>query len=135
MLHPGVPIGVKRPYVEGTNALRARLRMVLETRPGRLPWRPDFGCDLEGLLGEPATPQNLNRARFHVEQAIGRWLPDLTILRLSVEVVPVDARAAAGSSPPGEGALVSLGTHGTLVIHVEIATPEGPVLLSTPVQP
>lgn len=135
LLDPAVPLGARSPWLDGTAALEARLRLVLETRPGRVPWRPEFGCDLEALVGEPATPQNLNRARFHVEQALARWLPDLKVHRLAVEVEPIGTPAAGGDAPAGEGALVSLGTQGVLVVRVEIATPWGPLTLSTPVQP
>lgn len=137
MLDPAVPLGSLRPEIDGLAALEARLRLVLETRPGRLPWRPDFGCDLEFLVGEPASPQNLARAEFHVQQAISRWLPEVTAQRLTVSAQPIpNAPSGAGpAAPPGEGALVSLGTQAVLVVSFEVSTNWGPQILSTSIAP
>lgn len=137
MLDPAVPLGSLRPEIDGLAALEARLRLVLETRPGRLPWRPDFGCDLEFLIGEPASPQNLARAEFHVQQALARWLPDVTTRRLTVTAQPIAAGPTGSSptAPPGEGALVSLGTQAVLVVRLELSTNWGPQILSTSIAP
>lgn len=136
LLDPAVPLGSRRPHIGGLAALEARLRLVLETRPGRLPWRPDFGCDLGALIGEPASPQNIARARFHVEQALMRWLPEVKVLRLDVRTRPVQIVSGSGSgAPPGEGALLSLGAQAVLAVELDVYTERGPLHLSTDVSP
>jgi phage baseplate assembly protein W len=49
---PQLGLDAQRPWLDGDRALATRIRMVLETRPGHVPWRPTFGCDLAGLVGE-----------------------------------------------------------------------------------
>lgn len=136
-IHPlDVPLTTPRPYLGGMETIEARLRLVLETRPGRLPWRPDFGCDLASVVGEPATPQNLTRARFHVERAVARWVPEVKLKRCECRVIPrPDSVPIPGSAPAGEGALLSLGSQAVLSIQLELETTLGPLQLSTTVQP
>jgi hypothetical protein len=136
ILHPACPIGVPRPRQSGLEALETRLRLVLETRPGQLPWRPEFGCDLASLQGEPATTANLSRASFVVEQALQRWLPDVRVLRCQVtsELLP-SPHARDPSTPPGEGALLSLGVHAELRVELDLVSPQGALHVSTALQP
>jgi phage baseplate assembly protein W len=130
-----VPLVRRGPAASRAERLEARLRLVLETRPGRLPWRPDFGCDLAALVGEPATPQNLGRAKYQVDQALARWLPDVRVVRCEVALRPILASVAPTGAPVGEGALLSLGTQAVLHVHLDLDTALGPVQVSADVQP
>jgi hypothetical protein len=136
ILHPAVPLGAARPRQQGLDALESRLRLVLETRPGRLPWRPDFGCDLVNLQGEPATPANLSRAAFVVEVALQRWLPDVKVQRCEVRADPLPSpHGRDPSTPAGEGALLSLGVHAELRVELDLFTALGPLHVSAAVTP
>lgn len=136
ILHPAGPLGVPRATQSGAEALETRLRLVLETRPGRLPWRPTFGCDLASLQGEPATPANLSRASFVVEQALQRWLPEVKVLRCAVQSAPLPTlHAREPSTPAGEGALLSLGVHAELRVELDLASPLGALHVSTALLP
>ena len=70
ILHPSLTLGARKPYLSSRESALARLDMILHTREGDIPWKPTFGCDVAGLVGEPATPSNVNRTRAIVEGAI-----------------------------------------------------------------
>ena len=41
-------------------SLADRVRLILETRPLRVPWRPELGCDLDVIVGKPLTAERLS---------------------------------------------------------------------------
>lgn len=135
---PSVPLGTKRPWIHAEDALATRVRMVLETSPGTLPWRPDFGCDLSDLVGFPATEDLLSHAKWRILTALRRWIPDATI-----DDVVVRVASAADSSfsrheatvPLAETALLTLGVQAVLHVDIEMTGPAGPVGLSTLIAP
>jgi phage baseplate assembly protein W len=136
ILKLGVPLGGRRPVLHGADAILARLRMVLETRPGRLPWRPEFGCDLEVLVGEPASPQNLSRANFLVQRAITRWIPEVQVVSCQCEARALpESMPGSGLAPAGEGALLSLGSQAVLSVHLVIQSSAGPLQVDATITP
>ncbi len=138
MLHPALPLGQRRPYLTPEEALAARIRMVLETRPGRIPWRPDFGCDLASLVGRPATVQRLNEARWRIEQALRRWVPDAEILRCNVRVSSENQPAGYRRSravPLAEASLMSLGSQAVLEVELDVKTELGAVSVQAVLEP
>ena len=85
-----------------------RVRMVLGTRPGQLPWRPTFGCDLDRFVGMPLTASRLDDMATLVRDAIERHMPEVDIIECGVRVetrwgAPSDAERRSG--PIGEAAL------------------------------
>jgi phage baseplate assembly protein W len=135
---PSLPLGNPYPYLDGDEALAARVRMVLETRPGRIPWRPNFGCDLAGLVGFPATPDLLSKARSAIQNALKTWLRDATVLSVEVRATPVvggHGSSSYGAVPLAETALLTLGVQAVLEADIEIKGPAGVVAFSAVVNP
>lgn len=120
-MNPAYIPGRGSPFLDQDEAFLYRLRMVLETRPGQLPWRPDFGCDLGPLLGQACTPQRIAEARWRIESALRRWLPDLELVSCRVRCVTQSENARPSPSP--ESGLLGLGTQVGLV--VDMALREG----------
>lgn len=120
------------PWLRHDEAVATRVRLVLETPLGALPWRPDFGCDLAGLVGQPATAARLNEVRWRVEQAVRRWVPTVKVARCRVETLsllePGSERPAG--VPLAELALMSLGTQVAVEVNLDLETPQGPLHLS-----
>lgn len=138
ILHPALTLGTRRARVSEDETIAERIRLVLETRPGTLPWRPDFGCDLGPLVGQPATTQRVNEARWKVEQALRRWLPELELTRCEVHVVYADVGAGRVrylEVPLAESSLLSLGTQAGLEIVIDVETPSGPLAVQAVVDP
>lgn len=138
ILDLALPLGVRDPYLRGDRAFAERIRMILETRPGALPWRPDFGCNLDDLVGQPATPQRVGEARWRVEHALRRWLPEVKIARCTVQVTRVESGSEAMRQqgvPIAESALLAFGTQAALEVLLDVETPTGPLSLSAVVQP
>ena len=137
-LHPGVPLSGGRARLDPTSALVNRVRMVLETRPGRLPWRPDFGCDLASLAGQPASPATLQLARARVEAALGAWLPDVTVRRCLVSTrteLGLGAGRAGPEVPTAERALLRIGASAWLEVELELEADLGPINLRASLRP
>ena len=132
ILAPALTLSAADPWLRGDDATAERVRMVLETQPGTLPWRPDFGCDLAGLIGQPATSGRLGEVRWRVEQAVRRWVPGVKVARCHVETAslidpPPDRPAGV---PLAEAALMSLGSQVSLEVSLDLETPQGPLLLT-----
>lgn len=105
-----------------------RIRTVLETQPGTLPFAPRLGCDLGDLVGGTAGQSRLSEARMRVTSALQKWLPDLVLSRVEVELVEPHRPGPRGTGVPlAEAALASRVVSQVLEIRIEVETPEGPV--------
>lgn len=106
----------------------ARVRLVLETAPGRVPWRKELGCDLDPLAGEPLARQAIHRAQTLVSSSIAKWIPDVKVLnctaRIRLEDMPPGGARSPGL-PIAEASLVPFAAHATLDIHLVLEGPEG----------
>ncbi len=81
--------------IEGHEAVRQSLLMLLSTAPGERVMRPAYGCPLHRLVFQPLDDTTAGLAIHYVEQAVRRWEP-------RVDVVAVDAYP----SPTRPGQLV-----------------------------
>lgn len=132
-LHPAVALGSLRPWSTPEEALSVKIRMILETRPGQLPWRPDFGCDLRGLIGRQANDETLVKARYAVQTALSRWLPDIDVKSVNVALDRSGLNPEEFHRPEipiGERALVGSGPLAAVRIDVELETPDGLMSIS-----
>lgn len=138
ILRPSARFGVPQPWAEGEQAVIERVRLVLETRPGRLPWRPEFGCNLDDFVGQPATAGRLREIQWRVEAALCRWIPGLRVERCEVRVNPSEPMLggdASGGAPLAEAVMLSLGSQADLELQLDLLTPEGPVSLQASLAP
>ncbi len=127
-LQNSVPLGAMRPYQSREEALIDRISLVLQTRPGQIPWRPEFGCQLEGMLGAQASGAQVVQARYAVEQALGQFLPDVDVAAVRVRAVPIQGsrdRFKLAEIPVAERALVGAGAGAVLQVDVDIETDAG----------
>ncbi|MED5373157.1 MAG: GPW/gp25 family protein [Myxococcota bacterium] len=127
-LQNSVPLGVLRPHQSEEEALVDRIRMVLQTRPGQIPWRPEFGCNLEGMLGAQASKASVVQARYEVQRALSRFLPDVEVAGVRVNAVPQSGsrdRFHLPEIPVAERALVGTGAAAVLQVDVDIQTDAG----------
>lgn len=132
---PAIPLDEARPWTAGQDALAHQVRMVLETRPGQIPWRPKFGCDLEEIVGYCATPDVISFVRSRVRSALRRSLKGVTVTRCEVRVVGSDNPGFLGerSLPAAEAALTPLGVSASIFVDLEIQGPTGTVSMSAKV--
>lgn len=138
ILHPSLSLGSHRPFVSMEETVLSRIQIVLETRPGRLPWDPEFGCELESLLGKPATPRRVSEARWRVEGAMRRWLPEMDLKDCRINPVTNLGTVSAHRErqiPTAESALVALGTEARLEIELDIETEAGMMSVEAAVEP
>ena len=56
--------------VAGMAAVRQAIRIRLVTRPGELPWAPDFGCGVLDYLGETGTASKLAELRGRIRDQL-----------------------------------------------------------------
>lgn len=139
LLSPGTSLLRSRPSDRMADAVIAqRIRSVLETRTGDIPWRPRFGCDLGRFVNQPLTPEALSGVRSEIRRAIQRQLSDVRVLDVKIQVLtPLGVHAARGlrQLPVAERALVQLGTHATLDVDLELSVDGRVVFLEARIQP
>ncbi len=123
ILHPSLTLGARQPFLSKRDSTLARLDMVLHSRVGDIPWRPEFGCDVTGLIGESATPARIQETRALVEQTIQEWLPDVTVNDCAVQLVHAGGVANThreAGIPVAESALVAMGTESNLELKLDL---------------
>lgn len=117
-----------RPEVE----LADRVRSLLSTTPGTLPWAPTYGCNLHGILGRTADSARLDDLRYRVSACIAEWVPEAEVK--AVETRVVQRTAVDGSRrdvPFAERAMASLAISAVVEIEVVVSTPYGLVHIET----
>lgn len=75
--------------VEGDDAIRQSLIILMSTTPGERVMRPSYGCDLRRLLFAPNDETTAGLAIHYVRRAIERWEPRVEIR--SVDAAPDDS--------------------------------------------
>lgn len=116
-----------RAWLTGEEALLQRVELILSTPPGSVPWRPELGCRIWDMLGKPASLQQLQAARWAVEEALARWFPELAVASCTLSLVPSDTRYAplvTGLSPLESG-LIHLGVEAAVRIDLELRAATG----------
>ena len=68
--------------VEGDDAVRQSILLLLSTRPGERVMRPEYGCDLYRLMFAPNDDTTAGLAIHYVRRALERWEPRIAIQRL-----------------------------------------------------
>lgn len=112
----------------GPERLADRIRLVLETEPGTLPFAPTFGCDLSGIVGATASKARLSEARMRITAALHKWLPDVALKSVDIELIePTRSGRRPVGVPIAERAMASRVVSQVLDIRIEVETPEGPV--------
>jgi len=77
------PLGVNArggvALVEGDEEIREAILLIVRTRKGARPMRPDFGCDIWQLLFAPNDASTWNLASYHVREALAMWEPRIDV--------------------------------------------------------
>lgn len=68
--------------------VREAIWIILRTSPGERVMRPDFGCGIHDYVFAPNNAQTAELLRFHVEEALKRWEPRISINEVSVQPDP-----------------------------------------------
>lgn len=134
-----LPLGRPPRAASEEDTLALRVQRLLETRPGTIPWEPDFGCALDDLVGAAATGIRLNEARWRVHQALARWLPDLRVARCEVRAVRLEGWTGADQRPReiplAEAAMLSLGVQAAIEVDLDLESPYGPLAVAVTLAP
>ena len=79
---PGLQLSARGgvAMVEGENAVRQAILLLLSTAPGERVMRPDYGCDLGRLIFSPNDDTTAGLAIHYVTRAIEQWEPRLEVL-------------------------------------------------------
>ena len=138
ILHPSLALGAHKPFLPHAETVVTRLQILLETRPGQLPWNREFGCDLTSMLGRAASPQRVSEARFKIESSVRRFLPGIDMKACRVKAVTGLGSVATHRErqiPIAESALVALGTEARLEVELDIVTDAGMMSVEAAVEP
>lgn len=66
------------------------IKIILLTRKGERPMRPEFGSELHKLLFAPNTAATAGLARRYVQEALMRWEPRIDNLEVLAEADEID---------------------------------------------
>jgi phage baseplate assembly protein W len=66
--------------VDGVEAVRQAVLLLLSTRPGERVMRPEYGCDLHRVLFAPNDDTTAGLAIHYVRRALERWEPRIAVL-------------------------------------------------------
>lgn len=72
------------PLASGSDDIEQAIRLILATRPGERPMRPEFGCKVHDLLFAPLDASLAGQAIAETRRALDRWEPRITIETVSV---------------------------------------------------
>lgn len=76
----------------GAEAVAQSIRLILGTRPGERPMRPQYGCAVHDVVLSPsASPRTISAANRAVQDALARWEPRIDVQ--SVSAAPDPERA------------------------------------------
>ena len=123
ILHPSLTLGARKPYLDKTSETLVRIDIILNTKVGDLPWNPGFGCDLTSLIGEVASPGQIEETRSNVERALGTWLPSANVRNCDAQLVTGEGDVIhyrEPTLPVAEFAMVSQGTNARLELKLDI---------------
>jgi phage baseplate assembly protein W len=56
------------------------IQLILRTRKGERPMRPEFGCEIHELVFAPNDPATSGLARRYVTEALSMWEPRIDVL-------------------------------------------------------
>jgi phage baseplate assembly protein W len=74
--------------VTGADAVRRAIKTILSTRAGEVPFLPNFGGRLDGLLFEPIDPITTAAINSEIRAAIETYEPRVTIQTLKITPTP-----------------------------------------------
>jgi Bacteriophage baseplate protein W len=74
--------------VEGVEAVRQAVLLLLSTTPGERVMRPDYGCELHRVLFAPNDDTTAALAIHYVRRALERWEPRVAVLRVDANRHP-----------------------------------------------
>lgn len=74
--------------VEGDDAIRQAIVLLLCTIPGERVMRPRYGCDLHSLVFAPNDDTTSGLAAHLVQRALEQWEPRVRLLRVDVDRHP-----------------------------------------------
>lgn len=77
--------------VDGDDAIRQSIMLLLTTTPGERVMRPDYGCPIHRLVFSPNDATTAGLAIHYVRQAINRWEPRVDIVRLDANQDAADS--------------------------------------------
>lgn len=66
------------------------IRLVLATRPGERPMRPEFGSRIADHVFAPANAATAGRLAYEVRVALDRWEPRITLDDVEVDFIDAD---------------------------------------------
>lgn len=76
----------------GPTDIEQAIHLILGTAPGERPMRPDFGCAIHDLVFAPVDATSATLMEQHVQAALERWEPRVTVEEVTVS--PDDADPA-----------------------------------------
>ena len=136
ILHPSLTLGARKPKVSNAESTLARVKMVLHTVKGDVPWRPYLGCDISTLIGEAATPERINIIKKAVVRALEDWVPHAEVRGCTIQLINESSLVSHHREPgipTAESALVAMGTQVKLEMKIDLNVEGEPIEVGTEV--
>jgi len=82
------PMGYFRQSFDVMTQIKSNIANLLLTKKGERLFNPEFGCDLHNILFENINQETEAQVVSAVKEAVGRWLPFVTIKKVQVKTQP-----------------------------------------------
>jgi phage baseplate assembly protein W len=84
LVAPGLQLSARGGIgmIDGNDAIRQAILILLFTIPGERIMRPDYGCDLHRLIFSPNDDTTAGLAIHYIRRAIEKWEPRVDIVAL-----------------------------------------------------
>ena len=70
----------------GESCIRSSVTQILGTKPGEIPWRPDFGTDFDQYRHQAGTESMAQEIAETAAESIARWEPRVKVSRILAQV-------------------------------------------------
>jgi phage baseplate assembly protein W len=70
----------------GESVVRSAIKQILTTKPGELPWRPEFGTDLERFRHRNGANALAQEVAEECSESIARWEPRVKVSGVAAQI-------------------------------------------------
>ena len=72
--------------VSGEHDIDQSIRLIIDTRPGERPMRPEFGCGVHDFVFDTIDAATVGRLETEIRSALDRWEPRIEVQKVDFDL-------------------------------------------------